>query len=64
VLGLHDHPPFRHAGRYAEIGKAIETALAGYAGDVASGTFPTNANGASIDQSVIEEARGLLGDVQ
>jgi 3-methyl-2-oxobutanoate hydroxymethyltransferase len=60
VLGLHDHPPYRHAGRYADIGKAIEAALAGYAGDVASGAFPTNANGASIDPSVIEEARGLL----
>lgn len=60
VLGLHDHPPFRHAGRYAEIGKAIEAALAGYAGDVASGTFPTEANGASIDAGVIAEAAALV----
>jgi 3-methyl-2-oxobutanoate hydroxymethyltransferase len=60
VLGLHDHPPFRHAGRYGDIGAAIETALKGYAGDVARGTFPTNANGASIDASVIEEAKALL----
>ncbi|MDO6415145.1 3-methyl-2-oxobutanoate hydroxymethyltransferase [Sphingomonas sp. BIUV-7] len=59
VLGLIDHPPFRHAGRYAEIGKAIESALAGYAADVASGAFPTDANGASIDASVIEEAKRL-----
>jgi 3-methyl-2-oxobutanoate hydroxymethyltransferase len=62
VLGLHDRPPFRHAGQYAEIGKAIETALKGYAGDVASGVFPTDANGASIDPSVIEEARRLLDE--
>ncbi|PZU09227.1 3-methyl-2-oxobutanoate hydroxymethyltransferase [Sphingomonas sp.] len=60
VLGLIDHPPFRHAGRYAEIGKAIEGALRGYADDVGSGTFPTDANGASIDSSVIAEARALL----
>jgi 3-methyl-2-oxobutanoate hydroxymethyltransferase len=60
VLGLYDHPPFRHAGRYAGIGKAIEEALTGYAADVASGAFPTAANGASIDTSVIEEALALL----
>lgn len=60
VLGLHDHPPFRHAGRYAEIGKAIEAALKGYAADVAGGVFPTNANGASIDAAVIAEAARLV----
>jgi 3-methyl-2-oxobutanoate hydroxymethyltransferase len=60
VLGLFDHPPYRHAGRYAEIGKAIQDALAGYAGDVASGAFPTEANGAAIDVAVIAEAARLV----
>jgi 3-methyl-2-oxobutanoate hydroxymethyltransferase len=60
VLGLVDHPPFRHAGRYAEIGKVIEAGLAAYAGDVAQGVFPTEANGASIDPAVIAEAARLV----
>lgn len=60
VLGLVDHPPFRHAGRYAEIGKAIEAGLASYLADVAGGVFPTEANGASIDPAVIAEAARLV----
>ena len=61
VLGLHDHPPFRHAGRYAEIGKAIEGALSAYAADVAAGIFPADANGTSIDPAVIDRACALAG---
>lgn len=60
VLGLLDQPPFRHAGRYGEIGQAIETALRSYAADVAAGAFPTAANGMSIDAALIDEARRLV----
>ena len=44
LLGLFD--PFlpKHAKRYADLGREIENALAGYAEEVRSGRFPAEAN--------------------
>jgi 3-methyl-2-oxobutanoate hydroxymethyltransferase len=44
VIGLSDGPPFRHARRYAEVGDAIQAAVAAYAADVRARRFPTDEN--------------------
>jgi len=61
VLGFSAEPPFRHASRFAEIGRAIEDGLAAYAGAVRDGNFPTGANAASIDPEIVAAALALAG---
>jgi 3-methyl-2-oxobutanoate hydroxymethyltransferase len=39
VIGLFEATP-KHAKRYADVGKIIREALAGYAGEVKRGVFP------------------------
>ena len=56
VLGFSADPPFRHAGRFADVGRTIEEALTGYAGAVREGRFPTSANAASIAPDVVAAA--------
>lgn len=48
LLGLYDEMQPRHAKRYAELGKSIETALRAYATEVRDGGFPTAANGSDM----------------
>jgi 3-methyl-2-oxobutanoate hydroxymethyltransferase len=55
LLGLSDKA-FRHAGRFGEVGMAIEQALRAYATAVRDGTFPTDANSSAIDPSLVEAA--------
>lgn len=54
VLGIGDFTP-RHARRYAEIGEAITTALAAYASDVRSGSFPAEEQSTHLDPEVAAE---------
>lgn len=56
LLGFSAEPPFRHAGRFAEIGHAIERGLKDYAVAVQAGQFPTPANAASIDPETVAAA--------
>lgn len=56
ILGLFDEPPHRHAKRFAEIGVAIEAAIAEYVADVRSGDFPSAANASSMNADVLAEA--------
>ena len=52
-------PPFRHAGRFAEAGRAIEQGLTAYAAAVRDGSFPTAANAVSIDAETVAAAIAL-----
>ena len=56
VLGFSADPPFRHAGRFADVGRTIEEALTGYAAAVREGRFPTAANAASIAPEIVAAA--------
>jgi len=58
VLGLFDAFIPRHTKRYADVGKIIQDALAGYHADVQNGAFPSDANGFTMDEAVIEALRG------
>ncbi|HWI85186.1 MAG TPA: 3-methyl-2-oxobutanoate hydroxymethyltransferase [Sphingomonas sp.] len=56
ILGFSVDPPFRHAGRFAEVGLAIEQGLTAYAAAVREGRFPTSANSVSIDPEIVVTA--------
>jgi 3-methyl-2-oxobutanoate hydroxymethyltransferase len=58
VLGFSPNPPFRHAARFAEVGRTIEEALAAYAAAVREKRFPTAANAASIAPDIVAAALG------
>jgi 3-methyl-2-oxobutanoate hydroxymethyltransferase len=55
LLGLFETSP-RHAKRYAELGVAIEQALAAYVSDVGEGLFPTEAQSARMDPDELARA--------
>lgn len=55
ILGLFDKAP-RHARQFADIGTAIRSALGSYKDGVQSGTFPTEAQSAKIDESLLARA--------
>ena len=57
LIGLGDFIP-RHARPYAQVGVAIRDAAAGYAADVAAGTFPGDAESCQMDESVLDEVLG------
>ena len=61
VLGFSADPPFRHAGRFADVGRTIEQALAAYAAAVREGRFPTAANAASIAPEIVAAALDQAG---
>ncbi len=56
ILGLSGGKPPRHAKVYAEIGSAIEAALRAYAGEVATGAFPTDAHGVAGKEAELQAA--------
>jgi len=56
LLGFSADPPFRHAGRFAEIGAAMEQGLKAYAAAVRTRSFPTEANAVSIDPDIVAAA--------
>lgn len=56
VLGLFETRPPRHAKRYADIGAAMEKAIRSYVEEVQSGTFPTAAQSAGMQESELAQA--------
>jgi 3-methyl-2-oxobutanoate hydroxymethyltransferase len=44
LIGLTPGPALKHARRYAEVGAAVEAAVAAYAADVRAGRFPSAEN--------------------
>lgn len=56
ILGLFDEPPHRHAKRFAEIGAAMQTAVAEYVAQVQAGEFPTADNASSMKPEILAEA--------
>jgi 3-methyl-2-oxobutanoate hydroxymethyltransferase len=57
LIGLGDFIP-RHARPYAQVGQAIRDAATAYAADVASGTFPGEAESTLMDEVVLDEVLG------
>ena len=55
LLGITDQT-FRHAGRFGEVGAAIERGLRAYATAVRDGSFPTAAHASVIDPAIVETA--------
>jgi 3-methyl-2-oxobutanoate hydroxymethyltransferase len=56
LLGLFTDFVPRHAGRYAELGEQIKSAVRQYADDVKTGAFPTAKHSFSMDETVAAEA--------
>jgi 3-methyl-2-oxobutanoate hydroxymethyltransferase len=59
LLGMGTFMP-KHAKRYAEVGAAITTAVARYAADVRSGSFPTEGQLSHMDAEVVAELQRAL----
>lgn len=59
LLGFTDRS-FRHAGRFAEIGAAMEQGLQAYAAAVRAGDFPADANAQAIDPAIVAAALANL----
>jgi 3-methyl-2-oxobutanoate hydroxymethyltransferase len=57
LIGLGDFIP-KHARPYARVGEAIREAAAGYAADVAAGTFPGPEQTVRMDDAVLDEVLG------
>lgn len=56
LLGIGDFTP-RHARRYAEVGQEIRDAVAKYADDVRSGSFPSDAQTTHMDPRALDHLR-------
>jgi 3-methyl-2-oxobutanoate hydroxymethyltransferase len=64
ILGLIEGKAFKHAKRYAEVGKAIEAALCAYLHEVEAGVFPTMAHSAPMSQDMVDAiVRGSAADL-
>jgi 3-methyl-2-oxobutanoate hydroxymethyltransferase len=61
LLGLGGAFTPRHAKRYAEVGDAIESAIAAYAADVRGGTFPAEAQCTRMAPEALAQLRGGVG---
>ena len=56
LLGLFEGKSPRHAKRFAEIGKIIETAVTAYVAEVREGRFPTDSHSAKMDPADLARA--------
>ena len=61
LLGLFPDFTPRHARRYANLGPQIAEAVARYAADVASGSFPGDAESVGMEPAVLAELLGRAG---
>jgi 3-methyl-2-oxobutanoate hydroxymethyltransferase len=59
VLGLIDNVP-KHAKKYANLGDAIRQAVSEYVAEVQSGSFPTEAQSFTMDESALAALYGNL----
>ena len=55
MLGLYTEFVPKHAKQYAKLGETMREALARYAHEVGEGTFPTEKESSTIDESILEE---------
>jgi 3-methyl-2-oxobutanoate hydroxymethyltransferase len=55
LLGMYDKFVPRHAGRYANIGEEIRSAVTGYTADVKAGAFPTARHSFKMDPDALAE---------
>jgi 3-methyl-2-oxobutanoate hydroxymethyltransferase len=58
IVGLTQGSTPRHARRFGEVGEALAAAVAAYRDAVVAGTFPTEAESSSMDESVLEDVLG------
>ena len=58
MLGLFTDFTPKHAKRYAELGEAIKQAVASYVREVSEGSFPTDKQSYSMDESLLEALYG------
>ncbi|MSQ40172.1 MAG: 3-methyl-2-oxobutanoate hydroxymethyltransferase [Dehalococcoidia bacterium] len=58
MLGLFTDFTPKHAKRYAELGEAIKQAVAAYVREVSEGSFPTDKQSYSMDESLLEALYG------
>ena len=63
LFGLFSDFVPKHARRYTELAEAIRSATSRYIEDVRVGTFPTDKESYSMDQSVLDELVGRPGNV-
>lgn len=56
VFGLSDRVP-KHAKQYARIGEVIRNAVTEYFNEVKAGTFPTDKQGFTMDESVLADLK-------
>jgi 3-methyl-2-oxobutanoate hydroxymethyltransferase len=47
----------KHAKQYGQVGELIRKAVSGYFEEVKSGTFPTDKQGFTMDESILEELK-------
>jgi 3-methyl-2-oxobutanoate hydroxymethyltransferase len=57
ILGSYTEFVPRHAKQYAKLTDIIKSAVTGYYNEVKSGSFPTDANSASIDEEILAELK-------
>ena len=55
MLGLYTEFVPKHAKQYAQLGETMREALARYAHEVGEGTFPTEKESSTMDESILEE---------
>ena len=55
MLGLYTEFVPKHAKQYAKLGETMREALARYAHEVGEGTFPTEKESFTMDESILEE---------
>ena len=55
MLGLFTEFVPKHAKQYAKLGESMQEALARYAREVGEGTFPTQKESFTMDESILEE---------
>ncbi|MCH8350151.1 MAG: 3-methyl-2-oxobutanoate hydroxymethyltransferase [Chloroflexi bacterium] len=55
MLGLYTEFVPKHAKQYAKLGETMREALARYAHEVGEGTFPTEKESSTMDESILEE---------
>ena len=61
LIGLGEGPGPRHARRYAEVGKAIREAAAGYCADVRAGAYPAPEHATSLGGEAADVLAALDG---
>jgi 3-methyl-2-oxobutanoate hydroxymethyltransferase len=57
ILGLSDNCCFKHAKQYARLAGVIRAAVSEYDNEVKDGSFPTDEQGFSMDESLLAELK-------